>query len=209
MIEATLIKVMVVDDHPLMRAGISSVVSSKSNMVVVAEAANGIEAIENYKAHKPDVTLMDLRMEKIGGIDAIKAIRQLNPNARIIVLTSAAGDIQARRALQAGASAYLLKNLVRSELVETIQLVHAGHCHIPTEIASRMAEHSNDDSITPRELDVLKGVARGLSNKLIADDLGITEHTVKNNLKRILSKLDARDRTHAVMIALDRGFIER
>jgi DNA-binding NarL/FixJ family response regulator len=177
-------------------------------MRVVAQASDGDEAVAAFPKYRPDVTLMDIRMPKVNGIAAIASIREQFPNARIVVLTSSAGDVQAVRAFKAGAVGYLLKNLLRTELVETIRLVHGGHKRIPPEIAQEIAEHAGDDSITTRELDVLRAVANGNSNKIIASDLHISEHTVKNHLKSILSKLNASDRTHAVMIALKRGFLE-
>jgi DNA-binding NarL/FixJ family response regulator len=208
MAEAHVIGVLAVDDHPLMMAGISGEINAQPDMRVVAEANDGDEALELFRKHRPDVTLMDIRMPKVNGIAAIAAIRQEFPLARIIVLTTAGGDALALRAFKAGAVGYLLKNLLRTELVETIRLVHKGHKRVPPEIAMQIAEHSADDSITARELEVLRGVASGSSNKLIASDLNISEHTVKNHLKSILSKLGANDRTHAVMIALKRGFLD-
>jgi DNA-binding NarL/FixJ family response regulator len=199
---------MAVDDHPLMMAGISGEINVQPDMRVVAEASDGDEALELFRKHRPDVTLMDIRMPRVDGIAAIKAIRQEFPQARIIVLTTAVGDVLALRAFKAGAVGYLLKNLLRTELVETIRIVHKGHKRIPAEIALQIAEHAADDSITSRELEVLHGIANGSSNKTIASDLKISEHTVKNHLKSILSKLDANDRTHAVMIALKRGILE-
>jgi len=183
-------------------------INAQPDMRVVAEASDGDEALAFFRKHHPDVTLMDIRMPKVNGIAAISSIRQEFPDARIVVLTTSAGDVQAVKAFKAGAVGYLLKNLLRTELVETIRLVHSGHKRIPTEIAQQIAEHAGDDSITARELDVLRGVANGNSNKIIASDLNISEHTVKNHLKSILSKLNASDRTHAVMIAIKRGFLD-
>lgn len=208
MAEAHIIRVMAVDDHPLMMAGIAGEINAQPDMRVVAEASDGDEALTLFRKHHPDVTLMDIRMPRVNGIAAIAAIRQEFPRARIVVLTTAAGDMQAVRAFKAGAVGYLLKNLLRTELVETIRLIHSGKKRIPPEIAQQIAEHAADDSITDRELDVLRGVAKGNSNKIIASELNISEHTVKNHLKSILSKLEASDRTHAVMIALKRGFLE-
>lgn len=208
MAETRIIRVMAVDDHPLMMAGIVGEINAQSDMCVVAQASDGDEAVALFRKHRPDVTLMDIRMPKVNGIAAISSIHQQFPSARIVVLTSSAGDVQAVRAFKAGAVGYLLKNLLRTELVETIRLVHGGHKRIPPEIAQEIAEHAADDSITTRELDVLRGVANGNSNKIIASDLNISEHTVKNHLKSILSKLNASDRTHAVMIALKRGFLD-
>jgi DNA-binding NarL/FixJ family response regulator len=208
MAETQIIRVMAVDDHPLMMAGIVGEINAQADMRVVAEAADGDAAIALFRKHRPDVTLMDIRMPKVDGIAAIASIRQQFPHARIVVLTTSAGDVQAVRAFKAGAVGYLLKNLLRTELVETIRLVHTGHKRIPPEIAQEIAEHAADDSITTRELDVLRGVAKGNSNKIIASDLKISEYTVKNHLKSILSKLNASDRTHAVMIALKRGLLD-
>ena len=208
MTEPQVIRVMAVDDHPLMMAGIVGEINAQPDMRVVAEASDGDVALALFQKHRPDVTLMDIRMPRVHGIAAISSIRQHFPHARIIVLTTSSGDVQAVRAFKAGAVGYLLKNLLRTELVETIRLVHNGHKRIPPEIAQQIAEHAADDSITTRELDVLRGVANGNSNKIIASNLNITEHTVKNHLKSILSKLNASDRTHAVMIALKRGFLD-
>jgi DNA-binding NarL/FixJ family response regulator len=208
MAEPQAIRVMAVDDHPLMMAGIVGEINAQPDMRIVAEASDGDEALALFQKHRPDVTLMDIRMPRVDGIAAISSIRQHFPQARIIVLTTSSGDVQAVRAFKAGAVGYLLKNLLRTELAETIRLVHNGHKRIPPEIAQQIAEHAADDSITTRELDVLRGVANGNSNKIIASNLNISEHTVKNHLKSILSKLNASDRTHAVMIALKRGFLD-
>jgi DNA-binding NarL/FixJ family response regulator len=208
MVETRVIRVMAVDDHPLMRAGIVGEINAQTDMQIVAEASNGDEALALFRKHRPDITLMDIRMPKVDGIAAIASIHEQFPQARIIVLTTSAGDVQAVRAFKAGAVGYLLKNLLRTELVETIRSVHRGHKRIPPEIAQQIAEHAADDSITTRELEVLRLVAKGNSNKVIASDLNISEHTVKNHLKSILSKLNASDRTHAVMIALQRGFLD-
>lgn len=202
------IRILTVDDHPLLREGIAAVITSQADMVLVAEANNGKEAVEQFRAHRPDVTLMDLQMPTMSGIDAIVAIRKEFPNARIIVLTTYSGDAQAVRAFKAGASGYLLKNMVRKELVETIRTVHGGKKKIPSEIAMEMAEHHMDDALTEREMEVLRHVAAGSANKIIADQLHISEETVKAHMKNILVKLAANDRTHAVTIALRRGIIE-
>lgn len=202
------IRILTVDDHPLLREGIAAVITSQADMVLVAEANNGKEAVEQFRAHRPDVTLMDLQMPTMSGIDAIVAIRKEFPNARIIVLTTYSGDAQAVRAFKAGASGYLLKNMVRKELVETIRTVHDGKKKIPSEIAMEMAEHHMDDALTEREMEVLRHVAAGSANKIIADQLHISEETVKAHMKNILVKLAANDRTHAVTIALRRGIIE-
>jgi DNA-binding NarL/FixJ family response regulator len=208
MSEIRTIRVLTVDDHPLLRAGISGAINAQPDMSVVAEAADGEEAIASFRTHRPDVTLMDIRMPKTNGIDAISAIRKEFPNARVVVLTTYGGDIQALRAFKAGAVGYLLKSMLRTELIDTIRLAHAGLRRIPPEIALEMAEHAGDDILTTREIEVLRDVAKGSSNKVIASRLAISEHTVKGHLKNILSKLDASDRTHAVMIALKRGFLD-
>jgi DNA-binding NarL/FixJ family response regulator len=202
------IRVLTVDDHPLLREGINGTVNAQPGMTVVAEAASGDEAIASFRAHRPDITLMDLRLPGMGGIDAITAIRCEFPKARIIVLTTYAGDVQALRAFQSGASGYLLKSMLRTELVDTIRRVHAGQRRIPPEIAVQLAEHACQEGLTPREIEVLRHVAQGNSNKMIADLLALSEHTVKGHLKSILAKLGASDRTHAVMIALKRGFLD-
>lgn len=202
------IRILTVDDHPLLREGIAAVLANEADMVVVAEAGNGSEAVEQFRTHRPDVTLMDLQMPHMGGTDAILAIRKEFPDARIIVLTTYSGDAQAVRAFNAGASGYLLKNMVRKELVETIRVVHGGKKRIPPEIAVEMAEHHTDDALTGREIEVLREVAAGNANKVVALHLAVSEETVKAHMKNILSKLGANDRTHAVTIALKRGIIE-
>jgi DNA-binding NarL/FixJ family response regulator len=206
--EGAPIRLLTVDDHPILREGIAAVLESQPDMTLVGQACNGREAIESHRRLRPDVTLMDLRMPDISGIEAIAAIRAEFPNARIIVLTTYAGDAQAAAALKAGASGYLLKNLVRKELLETIRAVHSGKRRVLPEIATEIAEHVADDLLTVREIEVLKGVAAGKPNKLIAAELDISEGTVKTHMKSILPKLDASDRTHAVMIALKRGILD-
>jgi len=202
------IRILTVDDHPLLRDGIAAVLESQPDMTLVGQACNGREAIENFRRLRPDITLMDLRMPDISGIEAITAIRAEFPHARIIVLTTYSGDAQAAAALKAGAVGYLLKNQVRKELLETIRTVHSGKRRILPEIASEIAEHVADDSLTDREVEVLRRVAAGKPNKLIAVELDISEGTVKTHMKSILPKLDASDRTHAVMIALKRGILD-
>lgn len=203
------IRVLTVDDHPLLRTGIADTINAQSDMTVVAEGTNGEEAISLYRLHRPDVTLMDLRLPKKNGVDAITAIRDEFPAARIVVLTTYSGDIQALRALKAGAVGYLLKSMPRAELLETIRSVHAGHRRIPQEVASEMAEHAGDDALTEREIEVLRHVSAGNSNRIIGAELNLSEQTVKGHLRNILSKLGANDRTHAVMIAIRRGFIDQ
>jgi two-component system, NarL family, response regulator len=204
----TPIRIVTVDDHPMLREGIAAVLASEADMVLVGEASNGREGIEQFRAHRPDVTLMDLQMPVMNGTDAIIAIRKEFPDARIIVLTTYSGDVQAVRAFEAGAVGYLLKNLVRKELVETIRSVHSGKKRIPPEIALGIAEHHADDALTEREIEVLKHVAAGNANKMVAYNLDLSEETIKAHMKNILSKLGAKDRTHAVTIALKRGIIE-
>jgi DNA-binding NarL/FixJ family response regulator len=202
------IRVLVVDDHPLMVAGIVGEINAQTDMIVSAQAADGEEALSLYRIHRPDVTIMDVRMPNLNGIDAIMAIRKEFPKARIIVLTTAIGDVQALRALREGAVGYLLKNLVRKELTETVRAVHAGFKRIPSDIAHQLAEHVAEEALTARELDVLRMVAQGKGNKMIASDLEIAEHTVKNHIKSILGKLGADDRTGAVVTAVRRGYID-
>jgi DNA-binding NarL/FixJ family response regulator len=203
-----MIGVLSVDDHPLLREGIAALVNAESDMKLVAEAANGQEAIEKFRLHRPDVTLMDLQMPALSGIEAIIGIRSEFPNARIIVLTTYAGDVQALRALKAGARGYVLKGHVRRELLDTIRAVHAGQKRIPPEVAIELADHAADDELSSREIDVLRLIAAGNANKEIAGRLGIAEETVKSHVTNILAKLGANDRTHAVTTALKRGIIE-
>jgi DNA-binding NarL/FixJ family response regulator len=201
------IKVMVVDDHPLFREGIAAVLEGEEKISLVAEAANGREAIERFRVFRPDVTLMDLQLPDITGIEAIKSIRLEFPSARFIVLTTYRGDVQTLRALRAGAAGYMLKTSLRTDLVDAIRAVHQGQRRIPPEIAKELAEHVTDDILTEREIEVLRRVSAGRSNKRVADQLNLTEATVKAHMKNILSKLGANDRTHAVTIALKRGFL--
>jgi len=206
--DARTIRILTVDDHQLLREGIAAVLDSQPDMVLIGQADTGREAIESFRDLRPDVTLMDLRMPDMNGLEAITAIRSEFPNARIIVLTTYAGDVQAASALKAGAAGYLLKNLVRRELLEAIRAVHAGKRRVPPEIATEIAEHVADDTLTEREIEVLRRVAAGKSNKRIAAELDISEGTVKTHMKSILPKLDASDRTHAVTIALKRGILD-
>lgn len=203
-----LIRILTVDDHPLLRKGIAALVNPEPDLKLVAEASNGKEAIGAYRSHQPDVTLMDLQMPELDGLEAIVAIRREHPDARIIVLTTYTGDMQVLRALKAGARAYILKGQVHKELLDTIRAVHAGKKRIPPEIAAQLAEHATDDQLTEREIDVVKLIAAGNGNKQIADQLSIGEATVKSHVTNILSKLGANDRAHAVTIALKRGIIE-
>jgi two component transcriptional regulator, LuxR family len=202
------IRILVVDDHPMLREGLASVLEAQPDMGRVGEAATGREAIESFRTLRPDVTLMDLQMPDMNGIDAINAIRSEFPQARIVVLTTYKGDVQALRALKAGAAGYLLKSMLRKELLETIRVVNSGRRRVPPEIAMEIAEHAADDALTEREISVLKRVAVGSANKQIAATLGISEETVKAHMKSILAKLAANDRTHAVTIALNRGIID-
>src|SRR5689334_12042513 len=204
----TSIRVLTVDDHPLLRDGIAALLSTQSDIEVVGEASNGREAIELFRKLRPDVTLMDVQMPEIDGIEALISIRSEFPNARVIVLTTYKGDVQVVRALKAGAQAYLLKGLLRQELLSTIRDVDAGRKRLGQEVADQLADHLGGDSLTEREIEVLRLIADGNSNKMIASHLSVTEDTVKGHVKNILSKLGANDRTHAVTIGLKRGIIE-
>ncbi len=206
--EPGVIRIMAVDDHELVRTGIAALVEAEADMKLVAQASTGREAIQQFRAHLPDVTLMDLQMPDISGLDAIIAIRAEFPDARIVVLTTYAGDAQAVRALQAGARGYLLKSLVNKELLSTIRAVHAGRKTISPEISYELAEHAVDEALTRAEVEVLRLIAAGNANKQIADQLSITEETVKGRVRTILSKLGANDRTHAATIGLKRGIID-
>jgi DNA-binding NarL/FixJ family response regulator len=202
------IRILTVDDHPVVREGIAGLIGVQSDMVLVGEASNGREAIQQFRAHRPDITLMDLQMPEMSGIDALIAIRNEFSDAKVVVLTTYAGDVQILRALKAGAQAYLLKSTLHKELLETIRAVHSGKKTLSPEASYEIAEHAMDDALTPAEILVLRLIAAGNANKQIADQLSITEETVKSRVKNILSKLGASDRTHAAMIGLKRGIIE-
>jgi len=204
----TRIKILTVDDHPVLREGIAALLEGQEDMILVAEAVNGREAIEQFRTHRPDVTLMDLQMPGVNGIDAIVSIRTEFPQARILVLTTYKGDVHAARALDAGACGYLLKSALRKDLLDTIRAVHTGRKRIPPEIAIGIAEHHSSETLTARELEVLTLVAAGNANKIVASELGVSEETVKGHMSSILSKLNANDRTHAVTIALKRGILQ-
>lgn len=203
-----MIRVLAVDDHAIVRDGIARLIGTQSDMELVGEACDGREAVEGFRMHHPDITLMDLQMPNMCGIDAIIAIRGEFPEARIVVLTTYAGDVQVKRALQAGAQGYLLKGLLRKELLETIRAVHGGQKRLTGEIAAEIAEHAMDSALTPREISVLKLIAGGNANKEIAAQLHISEESAKGYVKNILAKLGANDRTHAVTIGLKRGIID-
>jgi DNA-binding NarL/FixJ family response regulator len=206
--DRTPIRVLCVDDHPLLREGVTALLAAQPDMTLVAEASNGREAIEQFRKHRPDVTLMDLQMPEVNGVDAMIAICAEFPTARIVVLTTYTGDVQVMRALKAGARAYLLKGLLRKELLETIRMVHAGQKRILPEVAAELAEHATDGALSSREVEVLRLISGGNANKEIAAQLCISEETVKGHIKNILAKLGANDRTHAVTIGLKRGIID-
>ena len=201
------IRLLVVDDHPIVRGGIAALVGTQSDLELVAEASNGREALQQFRKTRPDVTLLDIQMPGMDGIEVLAAIRSEFPNARVIVLTTYGGDVQAMRALKGGAQAYLLKGSMQKELLDVIRDVHAGRKRIGQEVATELADHATDDPLSAREIEVLRLIAGGNSNKLIADRLSISEDTVKGHVKGILSKLGANDRTHAVTIGLKRGII--
>jgi DNA-binding NarL/FixJ family response regulator len=202
------IQILVVDDHPVVREGILGLIATQSDMHLAAEAATGREAIQQFRAHRPDVTLMDLQMPEMSGLDAIMAIRDEFPEARIVVLTTYVGDVQVMRALKAGARAYLLKNTLNKELLDTIRAVHAGKKWLSPEASFQLAEHGTDEALTPAEVRVLRLIGEGNANKEIAAQLSLTEDTVKGQVRNVLSKLGAKDRTHAAMIGLRRGIID-
>jgi DNA-binding NarL/FixJ family response regulator len=202
------IRILVVDDHPLLRDGITALIADEKDMEVAAEAANGREAIELFRTHRPDVILMDLQMPDVTGLDAMIAIRREFPEARVVVLTTYTGDVQTMRAMQAGARAYVLKNVMHRELLDTIRSVHAGRKRMSPEVAADLADHSMDDVLTAIEIAVLRLISQGCSNKDIAGRLSVTEQSVKGRVKSILAKLNANDRTHAAMVGLKRGIID-
>ena len=208
MIETRQIRVLVVDDHPFLREGIAAAINGQKDMILVGEATNGLEALDSFRNLRPDVTLMDIHLPGMSGIEAMLAVRAEFPTARIVVLTAYRGDVQALRAFKAGAVGYLLKNMLRKELLDTIRIVHAGRRRIPDEIAKELGEHSLEDALTEREIQVLKMVAGGTPNKVIASQMSLAEPTVKSHLKNIFQKLGANDRTHAVTIAIRRGYID-
>lgn len=202
------IRVLVVDDHAMVRDGIAALLAAQSDMEAVGEAADGLEAVARFDELRPDVTLMDLQMDQMSGLDAIAAIRALSPDARIVVLTTYAGDVQARAAIRAGASGYLLKNALRKELLDAIRTVHAGRRAMSADVAHDLVMHALDDPLTPRELAVLRLVAQGHGNKAIGLRLDLSTETIKSHLKSIFTKLDVDDRTHAVVVASRRGYLE-
>ena len=206
--ETNTIRILVVDDHPIVRQGVAGLVDGQPDMSIVGQASNGREAIQQFRAHRPDVVLMDLQMPEMNGLDALMAIRDEAPDARIIVLTTYAGDAQVLRAIKAGARGYLLKSALHRELLETIRAVHAGKKSLSAEVSYELAEHATDDALTPAEVRVLRLIAEGSANKEIAEQLSVSEETVKGQVRNILSKLGAKDRTHAAMIGLKRGIIE-
>jgi DNA-binding NarL/FixJ family response regulator len=205
---ANAIRILVVDDHPVVREGVDALVRRQPDMRIVAQAANGHEAIEKFRAHRPDITLMDLQMPEMNGLDVLIALRGEFPEARVIVLTTYIGDVQALRAIKAGARAYLLKTALHKELLDTIRAVHAGKKYISPDAAFELAEHGSDDALTPAEVRVLRLIAEGNSNKEIAAQVAVSEDTVKGQVRNILSKLGAKDRAHAAMIGVKRGIIE-
>lgn len=206
--DASPIRILVVDDHPVVRQGVAGLVDGQPDMSIVGQASNGREAIQQFRTHHPDLVLMDMQMPEMNGLDALMAIRDEAPDARIIVLTTYAGDAQVLRAIKAGARGYLLKSALHRELLETIRAVHAGKKTMSPEVSYELAEHATDDALTPAEVRVLRLIAEGSANKEIAEQLSVSEETVKGQVRNILSKLGAKDRTHAAMVGLKRGIIE-
>lgn len=207
MTEGVRIRILCVDDHPLIREGIAAVIANEPDMEMIAEASTGREAIQRFRESRPDITLMDLRLPDISGIDSLIEIRTFSPNARVIMLTTFEGDAEIQRALQAGAQGYMLKSMPRKQLLETVRKVHSGRKHIPSEVAARLAEHVGEESLSRRELEVLQKIAGGNRNSDIASLLFISEETVKGHVRNIMEKLGASDRTEAVAIGLRRGMI--
>jgi DNA-binding NarL/FixJ family response regulator len=202
------IRVLVVDDHPILRQGLAAIFANEPDLELVAEAANGVEALEQFRKLRPDITLLDIQMPEMNGVDCIKALRSEFPDARVIVLTTYEGDVLAQRALKAGARGYILKGMLRKELLDTIRSVHAGQRRISPEVATQIAHHTVDDALSDRELEVLRLIAAGHSNKRIAAQLLIAEETVKGHVHHLLQKLGAKDRSHAVAIGIKRGIIQ-
>jgi len=208
MIQAKPIRILSVEDHPVFRQGLATIIGAEQDMLLVGQASNAVDAVAEFRRHRPDITLMDLRLPGTDGTDALIAIRGEFPQARIIMLTTSDGDGDIQRAMRAGASGYILKSMHMDELLSVIRSVHAGRRHIPPEVASRLAEHLGDDDLTMRELDVLRLIRDGHRNKQIADQLAISENTVNFHIKNLVDKLQANDRTHAVTIALRRGLLQ-